>query len=112
MLGNEGKSAVSLKEMGCLRRVHDVTLRDKVHICEIRKDLRMEPPLWVESVRPCYKIVPGKIGQASSARYIQKKAAKKSTKEQCCDYICDLAWSCLGVEPAELSKIVVGLLCS
>jgi len=35
-------------EMGDLRRVHGVTLRDKVRGCEIRKTLNVEPLLRIQ----------------------------------------------------------------
>jgi len=35
-------------EMGFLRRVHCVTLRDKVRSCEVRKALNVEPLLRIE----------------------------------------------------------------
>jgi len=39
----EMKSQEQAAEMGFLRRSHDVTLRDKVHSCEIRRALKVEP---------------------------------------------------------------------
>jgi len=39
------QSQVQVAEMGILRGVHDVTYRDKVHSCEIRKDLNIKPLL-------------------------------------------------------------------
>jgi len=41
-------SQVQAAEMEFLRRVHGVTLRDKVRSCEIRKTLNVEPFLPVE----------------------------------------------------------------
>jgi len=38
-------SVVQAAEMGYLRRVYDVALRDKVRSCEIRKALNIEPLL-------------------------------------------------------------------
>ena len=45
-------------------RTHGVTLRNKVHSCEIREDLNVEPPPWTDIlatlVRPSVHNVPGK----------------------------------------------------
>jgi len=51
-------SQVQVAEMGFLRKVHGVTLRDKVSSCEIRKALNVEPHLRIERskllwLRPC-----------------------------------------------------------
>jgi len=52
-------------------------------------------------VRPCVQNVPGKIGEVSPSGYSlhPRKSGPK--------YISNLAWSRLGVEPAELSVIAV-----
>jgi len=42
-------SKVEAAEMRFLRRVHSVTLRDKVLSCEVLKTLNVEPLLQVES---------------------------------------------------------------
>jgi len=59
-------------------------------------------------VRPSVQNAPGKIGETSPAGYTHGKAAKRSPKTRWSDDIAGLAWSCLGKEPAELSKIAVG----
>jgi len=41
-------SQVQAAEMGFLRRVHGVTLRDKVRSCELLKALNIEPLLRLE----------------------------------------------------------------
>ena len=41
-------SQVQAAEMGFLRRVHGVTLRDKVRSCEIRKSLNVQPLTRIE----------------------------------------------------------------
>jgi len=46
-------SQVQAAEMGFLRRVHGVTLGDKVRCCEIRKILNVEPLPWRD---PSYDI--------------------------------------------------------
>jgi len=51
--------------------------------------------------------VPEKIGEVRTAGHTHGKAAQRSSKDartRWCDFISELAWSCLGVEPAELSK--------
>jgi len=51
--------------------------------------------------------VPWKICETSPAGYTHEKAAQRSLKGQVEWYISDLAWFRLGVEPTELSEIVL-----
>jgi len=64
-------------------------------------------------VRPCVQNVPGKNGELSpssySLHYTHNKAAQIRQRTRWSDNISDLAWSCLRVEPAELSEIAVDL---
>jgi len=53
-------------EMGYLRRVLGVTLRDKEHRSEIRKARDIKPEIPAMLVRPCIQNVPGKNGYLSS----------------------------------------------
>ena len=89
-------------EMGYLQRVLGVTHRDKEHRSEIRKAML---------VRSCIQNVPGKNGELipsgyslhpleSGPEFVQGSGGELL-------YISDLAWSRLGVEPAELSEIAV-----
>jgi len=56
--------------------------------------------------RPRDHIAPEKIVKARPAGNNQQKVAYRSTKKQMwCKYISNIAWSRLGVEPAELSEI-------
>ena len=98
-------------EMGYLRRVHGVTLRDKEHRSEIREARNVKPLLRIEKsqamlVRPCIQNVPGKNGEQSPSGYslhpLESGPGRMTT-----DYTSDLAWSRLGVEPAERSEIAV-----
>ena len=77
-------SRVQVAETRFLRRVHGVVLRDKVHICEIRKDLNVEPLLRIEIL---YRMVwsraqndPRKNGETSPAGCSYGKVAQRSTK--------------------------------
>jgi len=58
--------------MEFLRRVHGVTLRDKVRSCEIRKALNVEPLLRIEfpaMVWPCDQNAPRKVDKTNSTGY-------------------------------------------
>jgi len=50
--------------------------------------------------------VAGETGEASPAGYTHGEVAARSTKDHV-DYVSDLAWSRLGVEPAEQCEIAV-----
>jgi len=87
--------------MGFLRRVHAVTLRDKLRSCEIRKALNLVP-LWLRFF--------GHVTTLPQKRPARQSLLAPSTGEQprsrprtrWRDYISDLAWARLGVEPAEI----------
>ena len=62
-----------------LRRVHCVTLRNRVCSCEILEALNLKPYLLrveisATLVRPCVLNAPEIIGEASPAGYSKKKA--------------------------------------
>ena len=83
-----------------------MTLYDKARSCEIRKNLNVEPILVriERSELLCFGRV-SRIPQerkGSPAGNTPGKAAHRWSI-----YISDLAWSRLGVEPAELSEIAV-----
>ena len=96
--------------MGFLRRVHGVTLRNKVHSCEIRRGLNVRPL----SREPSY-VRFGHMSGISHERLARQVLLARPTgkrprgrpKTRWSDYISDLAWSRLGVEPAELPEITV-----
>jgi len=99
--------------MGFLQIVHEVTLCDEVHSCEIHKTLNIEPlVLRIErsqltwfghgSRMPQERLV----RQVLLATPVGKRPRDCSWK--CCIYTFGLtARSCLGVELAELSEIAV-----
>jgi len=62
-------------------------------------------------VRPCVQHVPGKNGELSPSSFSlhpQESSLKvRPSRTRWRDYISDLAWSHLGVEPAELSEIAL-----
>jgi len=70
--------------VGFLRRVHGVTLRDKLRNCEIRKALNVEPLLRIEVsatlARPCVHKIPEKTDEASPVGNIHGRAAQRSPK--------------------------------
>ena len=99
--------------MGYLRRVLGVTLRGKDHKSEIRE---------VQDVKPLIRIDPSYATSPMCPEFSRKEWRTKSFKPQSTptgkrpkarprtrwsDYISDLSWSRLGVEPAELSEIAV-----
>jgi len=97
--------------MGFLRRVHAVTLFDKVHRCEIRKALNFEPLLIriERSQLCCFGHVSIKSHEMLQRQVMLVTSAGKRSigrpRNSCSDQISDFTWSCLGVEPVELSKI-------
>jgi len=106
-------------EMGFLRRVLGVTLRDKVYRSEIRKAQDLIPPACqVTSPNreiPAMLVRPG-IQNPQERRRTNSfglqfeptgKWPRVRPRTRWCDYISDLAWSRLGVEPAELAEIAV-----
>jgi len=98
--------------MGFLRNVHGVTLRNKVRNCEISKVLKVEPLLHIARSQPLWVGHVSKISQHRLARQVllatpTGKAAKSSPKDEVGDYTSDLAWSRLGVAPAELPRLLL-----
>jgi len=97
-------------EMGYMRKVCSVTIRDKVRSCEIRKALNVEPLLRIKrSQLRWFGHVSSNIGKScwqhrelfakSSSEVVQGPGEVITSS--------DLAWPRLGVEPAELSEITV-----
>ena len=90
-----------------------MTLRDKVRSCEIRKVLNVEPLLRIEKSQLQYIRWCGHVSRKSQERLarhvlVGKPAGKRPRgrpRKRWSDYISDLAWSRLGVQPAELSEI-------
>jgi len=78
-------SQAQTAEMGFLRNVHGVTLRDKVPSCEIRKTLNVKPLLfWVERSQVwCYSHV-SRMPQDIFARRVllATPTGKRSSKDQ------------------------------
>jgi len=79
-------SLVQAAEMGFLRRVHGVTLRDKVPSCEIRKVLNVclaaspDKEISATLVWSCVQNVSVKIVEATAAAYTDGRAAQRSSK--------------------------------
>jgi len=96
-----------------LRRVHGVTLCDKVRSFEIRKALNAEPLLRIAISQLCwFRYVPEcfRKDRRSKFYWLHPCTGKRPTSHlttRWSDYISDLAWSRIGVEPAELSEILV-----
>jgi len=107
---SQGRQAA---EMGFLRRAHDVTLRDKVRSCEIRRALNLEPLLLrIERAQIYWFGHVSRMPQERLARHVQlakptEKRFRGHPRPRWGDYISDLAWSRIGVKPAELSEIAV-----
>ena len=95
-----------------LRRAHDVTLRDKVRSCEIRRAVNVEPLLRIETSHQHWF---GHVSRMPHERRARQVLPAKPTgmrprgrpRTRRSDYIPDLAWSRLGVESAELAEIAV-----
>ena len=77
-------SQVQTAQIGFLRRVNGVTLRDEVRSYEIRTTLNIDPLLRIFAtlVGPCVQNVPGKIADKGTDGYTQEKAAQRSSKDQ------------------------------
>jgi len=96
-----------------LRRVHDVTLRDKVRSCEIRRVPNVEPfSSELREQRYIGSAMCPECPYKSSAGHVQlakptEKRFRGHLRPSLSDYISDLAWSRLDVEPEEHSKIGV-----
>jgi len=77
----------TISEMGFLRRLHGMTLRDKVDIYEICNPLTIESPspnrpISATMLQQYDQNSPGKIGDATLAGYTDFKGAQKATKDQ------------------------------
>jgi len=100
--------------MGYLQRVLGVTLRDKELMCEIHKTRDIKPLLRIETSELCWI---GYVSRMSPKEWRTKSFGLQSTsmgkQPEVCprtkwrNYISDLSWSRLGVEPAEPFEIVV-----
>ena len=89
-----------------------VTLRNKVHSCEIRRALKVEPVLpnseiTTTLVRPCVPNAHERLVRQVLLAKSTGKQPRGCPKPRWNNCISDLAWSHLGVEPAELSEIAV-----
>jgi len=82
------QSQVQATKIVLLRKVHAITLRDKVRSCEIPKALNIEPHLRRTVKSQLYVVsamcqnAPRKIGKASPAGYTHRKATHKFSKDQ------------------------------
>ena len=103
-------SQVQAAEMGFLWRVNGVTLRNKVRSCQIDKTLNIEAFLRIERSQLRWFGHMSRMSQDKLARQVLLAAPtgkwpKGGPRTRWSDYISDLAWPRLGVEPAELSVI-------
>ena len=110
--GNDWNNTTQIQsaEMRFLRRVHGMTLRDKVGSCEIRKTPNIEPLLRIERSYTLVRLCPsqnvlGKISETSLAGYTHGKAAQSSSKHHV-EWL-QPCFSRHGGEPAEVSKVTV-----
>jgi len=104
-------SQEQVAEMGFLRRVQDVTLRDKMHRFEIRKARNVTPHFLIRKIQAGWFDHVSRLAQerftASPAGCIGGKAVERFKHQVSRDYISDLAWSRLGVDRGELSETAV-----
>jgi len=97
-------------EMGFLK---SRPLRDKVRSCETRRALNVEPLFFrIEKAQIYWFGHAFRIPHKRLAKQVQlaepmEKRFRGHPRPSWSDYISDLAWSRLGVEPAELSEIAV-----
>jgi len=106
---SQGRQAA---EMGFLRKAHDVTLRDKVRSCKIRRALNVEPLLRIGRAQIYWFGHVSRMPHERLARHVQlakptEKRFRGHPRPRWSNYISDLAWSRIGVEPPELSEIAV-----
>jgi len=89
-----------------------VTLLNKLRSCDIQRALNVETLLWIERTQLRYF---GHVSRMPHERLVIQVLLAKPTgvwprcppRTSWIDYTSYLAWSRLGVEPAELSKIAV-----
>jgi len=103
---------VQAAKLGYLRRVHDVKLRDKVRSCEIGETLKVEPLLRMKRSQLRWFGHVTRMPQERLARQVLPAILKGMRTRsrpwiRWSDYISDLAWSCIGIEPEELLEIAV-----
>jgi len=89
-----------------------VTLRWKVHSCEIPRALNAEPLLRIDRSQLRWFVHVSRMSHKRLARQVllakqTGKWPRDSPRPSWSDYISDLAWSSLVVEPAELFHIAV-----
>ena len=105
------KSRVQAAEMGFLRRVHGVSLLDKVRSSDIRKSLNIDP-LQLRLERSQLRWY-GHVTRMSEERTAQRllnafmvgKRPRGRPRTRWRDNVEDLAWSRLGVPPSELPMV-------
>ena len=90
-----------------------MTLRDNLHSCEIGNALYVNHFSFksgdtsYSGLAMSVQNVPGKICDVSPAGFPTGERLRVSPRSRCSDYISNLAWSRLCVEPADLSDIAV-----
>ena len=106
------RSQVQACEMRFLRRIHGVTLLDKVRSSEIRDSLKVEPLLlriersqlkWYGHV--CRMPMERISKQALQARVVGTRPPDRP-RRRWLDYIEDLGWYRLGLDPSDITKVV------
>jgi len=94
-------SQVQAAEMGFLRRVHTMKLRDKVRSCEIREVLNVEPLLiqkpgsrlrWFD---PVSRMSQERLAKQVLLAKATGKGPRGRPRTRRSDCICDLSWSVL-----------------
>ena len=104
-------SQVQTADRGFFRKIHGVILRDKVRSCEIRKKLNAGSLLRIEISqlrRFGHVTIMLQEWLARQKNLLAPVAAKRPISRPrtwWCDYISNIAWSRLGVEPVELSGV-------
>ncbi|PWA15004.1 hypothetical protein CCH79_00008845, partial [Gambusia affinis] len=105
------RSRIQAAEMGFLRRVAGLFLRDRVRSSDIREGLRVEPLLlYVERSQLRWlghlvRMPPGRLpGEAFRARPTGRRPRGRP-RTRWRDYVSRLAWERLGIPPEELVEV-------
>ena len=89
-----------------------VTLRDKVHSCEFRRALNVDPLLLIENTQlrlfdHVSRMLTGRLARQDLLAKPTGKRPRCRSRPRRSNRISNLGWSRLVVEPAELSEIAV-----
>ena len=104
------RSRVQAAEMGFLRRVAGVSLRDRVRSSAIREELRVELLLCVERSQLRWfghlvRMPPGRLPREVFQARPAGRRPRGRPRTRWRDYISTLAWEGLGIPQSELANV-------